>query len=167
MFDGELSLEEITRDYFSHIYGEGWQRFYDFLRSLDDAFPFEFFARARYSESIYARERAEKIAKIPSLVSTVGRELIEEHYNSDVRVRTVSVRLLEKYLKYASLVADIASAKAMGHSDEAEEKFKVFVREFAKMEDEILPYADTFQNTLTVKQLLNCETPTDGAFVVG
>ena len=167
MFDGALSLEDITEDYFSHIYGEDWREFYKLLRTLDEAFPFEFFARARYSESIYDEKRAKEIAKIPTVVSTAGRELIERHYNSDVRVRTVSVRLLEKYLRYASLVADIASAKAMGRSEEAERNFEIFRREFAKMEDEILPYADLFQNTLTVKQLLACETPRDGAFVVG
>ena len=166
MFDEGLSLSKITEDFFSNLYGEDWKEFYSLLRSLDEALPFEFFSRARYSESIYDTERAEKIAKIPEIVATVGKALIDSHYNSDVRVRTVAVRLLEKYLEYATLVADIASAKAMGRSDEAEEKTKIFAKKFTEMERDVLPYADIFQNMVTVKQLLKCETPKDAAFVL-
>ena len=166
MFDEGLSLSEITEDYFSHIYGEDWEKFYALLRSLDEALPFEFFSRARYSESIYDNELAKKIAKIPEITATVGRTLIDSHYNSDVRVRTVAVRLLEKYLRYATLVADVASAKARGLSDLAEKNFEIFAKEFAEMEREILPYADVFQNTVTVRQLLKCETPKEAVFVL-
>ena len=48
-----------------------------------------------------------------------GRRLIEEHYNYDERVRTLSVRLLEFHARYAELLADFFIEKAQGHDEEA------------------------------------------------
>ncbi len=165
LFDKDASFEELARDYFSHAYGEDWQEFYAFFESLEEAFPYNFFTKARYSESIRSDEMADRLDAFPELIAK-GRELVAKHYNSEHRVGTVSVRVLEHYLGYAELVAAIAAAKARGLSDEAERRFDVFVREFSKMEPHIKPYADISQNIATVKQLLSCEAGGDMELVV-
>lgn len=63
-----------------------------------------------------------------------GRELIAEHYNSDYRVRTVSVRLLEFHAKYSEMLADVLVEKAVGNDAEAKAKMETMVAEIGKYE---------------------------------
>ena len=66
-------------------------------------------------------------------ITNEGRELIKEYYNSDYRVRTVSVRLLELHALYADLFADALIEKAQGHDDAADalvEKMKTEVGKY-------------------------------------
>ena len=165
LFDKDVTFEELAEDYFSHAYGEDWQEFYVFFESLEEAFPYNFFTKARYSENVRSDEMADRLDGFPQLIGK-GRELIARHYNSKHRVQTVSVRVLEYYLVYAELVASIAAAKARGLSDEAERRFNVFVRDFSNMEPFIRPYADLSQNIATVRQLLSCELGGDMQLVV-
>ena len=165
LFDKDVTFEELVEDYFSHAYGEDWRDFYNFLDSLGDAFPYNFFTRARYYENIRSDEMADRLDRFPSLIGK-GRTLIAKHYNSAYRVQTASVRILECYVRYAELVASIAAAKARGLSDEAERRFNYFASEFAKMEPTIKPYADFSQNIGTVKQLLSCDVGGEMDFVV-
>jgi hypothetical protein len=77
------------------------------------------------------------------LLSTVkdivkeGRELIASHYNSDDRVRTVSVRLLEKHAEYCEGLSEVLIERAKGNLDLAMEKYDEFRISFGKHECEI------------------------------
>ena len=72
-------------------------------------------------------------SSITFLADKEGRELINEHYNSDYRVRTVSVRLLEFHALYSELFADALIEKALGHDEAAmalKEKMKAEVGKY-------------------------------------
>jgi len=45
LYDTSLSYEEIEEDYFSHLFGEDWKLFRDYLAKVFDALPFDFFSR--------------------------------------------------------------------------------------------------------------------------
>ena len=89
----------------------------------------------------YRPENTKKLAKIPEIIAE-GRKLIEEHYNSDYRVQTVSVRLLEYHLEFCKLLAETLKKKAVGNDNEAKELFNKFRVEFGKHEVEIERYYD-------------------------
>ena len=74
--------------------------------------------------------------------TALGRELIKEHYDSDYRIRTVSVRLLEKHADFCELVADWMAAKARGELDKAMELFNKAQIESGKIETEYEKYFD-------------------------
>ena len=78
-------------------------------------------------------------------ITEEGRALIKEHYNSDVRVRTVSVRLLEFHALYADMFADLLALKAAGKDDEADEFALKFKAEVGKYE---LPFERWYDHGL-------------------
>ena len=146
LFDTKLSYEEIEEDYLSHAYGENWREFRDYLCELEEALPHEFFSRdeaKKRSNCHYDPERAKIIAKIPDITKK-GRKLIQAHYNSDYRVRTVLIRLLEKHAVFCDLISAWMSAKANGELERAKELYEHARVEFGKYEVEIEKYFDHF-----------------------
>ena len=81
----------------------------------------------------YNPEQAEKLSKIREITAD-GKRLISECYNSDHRVRTYSVRLLEMHADYAEMFADAMSAKALGKDEEANALLNKFRVEIGKRE---------------------------------
>lgn len=72
--------------------------------------------------------------KIAEEILERGEELIREHYNSEYRVRTVSVRLLELHAKYARLMMAPLLAKAEGDHDKADKLIEEVRNEIGKWE---------------------------------
>ena len=146
LYDTSLSFEEIEEDYLSHAYGEDWRAFRDYLNELEDALPHAFFSRdeaKKRPEGHYDPKMAKKIATILQITKK-GRALIESHYNSDYRARTVLIRLLEKHAIFCDLISAWMSAKANGEIDRAKELYDHARVEFGKYEVEIEKYFDHF-----------------------
>ena len=122
LYDVSLSAEEIAEEYFLAAFGEDWRLFYDYLERLGDAFGHDYFSGTRNRNSNHSEwydpEQVKSLEKVKDIVAE-GRALIASHYNSDYRVRTVSVRLLEFHALYAELVAKAMIAKAQGNDDES------------------------------------------------
>ncbi len=147
MFDTSLTEEDIAEDYFPYIYGEEWEKFYSLLDELNTLFDPKYMegelsTKPEFS-SYYNLEHSEKIKKIPETIEGI-RELVKRNYNSDYRVRTVAVRLLEHYADYAEGLSIALYEKAQGNEKEAEVKFKTFMSEFGKRECQIEKYYDHF-----------------------
>lgn len=144
MYDEKLSYKEIEEDYLYHLYGEDWKDFRTYLLRLEEALPFDFFSRdsARLRKSCHTDSvMAKSIARIREITKE-GRALINAHYNSDYRVRTVGVRLLEKHAEYCDLISDWIGAKARGEFELAKELLEVARIESGKFEVEIRRYFD-------------------------
>ena len=160
LFDSSLSFEEITEDYFSHAFGEDWQKFYDYLVSLEKALPFEHLSKVKPSENFYSEKIAESLKSIPE-ICRVGEELIKAHYNSDVRIRTVSVRILEYYNEFMLKFGEIATAKAKGENDEAQRLYDGFIARYASFEAYLKYYVDMHQTVRALDQLIVCKSTSD------
>ncbi|MBE6644579.1 MAG: DUF4838 domain-containing protein [Ruminococcaceae bacterium] len=122
LYDCTLSFEEIAEDYFSCAFGEDWRKFYDYLDRLGKAFGHDYLSgdknKGTDHSEWYDPSQVESIKKAYGIIEE-GRELIKEHYNSDHRVRTVSVRLLEFHARYAELFANALCLKAVGDDEGA------------------------------------------------
>lgn len=145
LFDTSLSYEEIEEDYLSHIYGENWKKFRDYLQKIYDALPFEFFSRdeaARHGGHVN-RERATKIASIREITKE-GRALIEENKKCEYRVQTLALKLLKAHADFCDLISDWMSTKASGNYNKATELYEYARKEFGKQESEIERYYDHY-----------------------
>ena len=137
LFDSSLEFDEIAKDYMSCAFGDDWKEFYDYLEKLGDLFDYEYLegrkpgdpSRSQY----YSVEYAKSLEKLDEILE-IGRKLVAEHYNSDYRIRTYSVRLLEFHIKYAELFADAIKAKAVGDDDAADALYKKMQEETGKYE---------------------------------
>ncbi len=147
LYDLSLSYEDILEDYFYYAYGDDWKKFYEYLLKLYNAMPFDFMSRDEVmlrKELYYNPARAESISKIKE-ITREGRALIHEHYNSDVRLRTVSVRLLEYHAEFCDLVSDWMYEKALGNDKRATELYVKARDTFGRHEQVIKTYFDHFQ----------------------
>ena len=67
---------------------------------------------------------------------------MKEHYESDYRSRTFSVRLLEYHADFCDLISDWILAKAQGDDEKGNELYDKARVEFGKREAEIQTYFD-------------------------
>jgi len=145
MFDMSLTYDQLAEEYFSLAFGEDWRLFYNHLSELDEAFDFEYMfgrkSKNRNVSAFYNPEQAKKLESVKDICAR-GRELIKSHYNSERRVGTVSVRLLEYHLEYAELLADCMRAKANGDDKLCSERFGVLVDRMSRHELAIEKYYD-------------------------
>jgi len=144
LFDTSLSTEEIAEDYFRHAYGKDHESFAEFFKKLENIIPFAYLAKkdsANPKVSLYYNPSvAEKIEKeLPSVLKE-GEELVRNHYNSDVRVETVTVRLLEHYIELVKWFGKVIAKKAVADDEAAEALYNEFEETFGKKECEIERY---------------------------
>ena len=143
LFDVEMSCEQIADDYFSHIYGAAHPRVHAFLEKVGDVFDWKYFSGLGSENSkvgaYYSPKNAEKLASVAPLLEE-GRALVKVHYNSDIRVQTVAIRLLAHYIDLLEKTAEVMSLKAMGDDEGAKRLLEKFEAEYGKRECEIEPY---------------------------
>ena len=89
----------------------------------------------------YSPTRAEKIRTIYPIIDR-AEELIASHYNSENRVGTVSVRLLQLHTKFIRKFADALILKAEGRDAEAIRSFKLLEEELCQKEHLFAKYLD-------------------------
>ena len=142
LFDSSVSYEALAEDYFTTAFGEDGMKFYNYLEKLGKAFALEYLTgdknRRTGKSDWYAPERVPALESVKEITKE-GRALIESHYNSDYRIRTVSARLLEFHAKYADMLADMLILKAVGNDGAAMQKFE-------EMRDECGKYELQFEN---------------------
>ena len=145
LYDDSLSADEIAEDYFSSAFGEDWRDFYSYLKELESKMKYRFSqGRMSVNENIspfYNPEESKLIATVGETLER-GRKLIADHYNSDYRVRTVSVRLLEHHIDFVKLLSEALYEKSVGNDERAMEKYEELRLEFGKREPLIQAYLD-------------------------
>jgi hypothetical protein len=145
LFDSEISYEELLEDYFSHLYGKDYKLFIDYLEKVNRAFDYAYLEGEKCADesrtAYYNPEHAKSLETVKDIVAE-GMELIKSHYNSDVRVQTVAVRLLELHARYLPLIADTFIKKALGEDEEAEELFNVAKEKMGEYDAEFEPFYD-------------------------
>ena len=154
MLNSALTAEQIAEDYFPYLYGDAWREIYGLLTRLEGLFDTAYLEGERSVDpdvsAYYNPAHAEKLAEIPSLIEEM-RAVIRANYNSDYRVSTVAIRLLEDYCDYCVPLADALREKALGNEEEAQRKFVRMFEDYGKREARIERYYDHFmaQHTFT------------------
>ncbi len=139
LYDVSLSADEIAEEYFKAAFGDAWRDFYKYLNALTETFGHDYLSgdynlNVDVKRSIwYAPEKVEQLKGAYAILDE-GKKLIEAHYNSDVRVRTVSVRLLEFHNNYSRMLLDALIEKAQGNDEAALELANKLRAEAGKME---------------------------------
>ena len=144
LFDTSLTAEEIIEDYLSHIYGEDWREFEEYLSSLSAAIPFDILSLGRFPDlhhTIVSEKNVRTLSGAKAIIEK-GRALIKSHYNSPIRVQTVSARLLERHAEFCEGLAEVLIERARGNNRQAMEMFEELRKSFGRHEAEIERYFD-------------------------
>ncbi len=160
-FDLSISLAQLTEHFYSTAYGEDWREFYSCLKSFSDAVPYEFMAQVKAERRPRVYHYPEMKPRVDSLSETADRmlELIRSHYNSDYRVRTVCVRLLEYYCKYIKLLSVALGYKVVGENEKARQAYEAIRLHVGLNEAEFGAYDDQLQKTGFIMNIMNLDAP--------
>ncbi len=143
LFDTETPHEEIVSDYLSHIYGKDHADFKAFFEKVGEAFDWKYFSYLGSENEkvgkLYSPKVAARLSAVKPLLEQ-GRALVQAHYNSDIRVQTVAVRLLSHYIDLLEGVAAVMAEKAVGNDKEASRLLSELDESFGKRECEIERY---------------------------
>ena len=145
LFDKNLTHEEIAEDYFSHAFGEEWKKFYDYLTELGNAFDYTYMVGDcmidKSRTQWFNPAHTDSLRSVEKIIEN-AKPLINRNYNSEYRVRTVSVRILEKHMIYAKMLADAMILKSIGDDEGAESLYNKMRTEVGKFEAEIERWYD-------------------------
>ena len=156
LFDDSLSADEIREDYFSHIFGEGKAELEAYLTELSKVFDIFYLMKRRSLDPsispFYNPDMAKEFEKVPEIVSR-GRAVIKKYYNSDVRVQTAAVRLLELHADFATAYAKALYYMALGDDVRAVEEYEKLIDEMGCREAEFEGWYDFNLSVLSLRQI--------------
>ena len=167
LYDNSLTYEQIAEEYYSTAYGEDWRKFLDYFERLGEALDQKYIEGEKSANpnisAYYNPDYLNNIAEVEKILLE-GEELVKSHYNSDFRVQTVSVRLMELHIRYVRGFIELFRHKALGEDAPAIEKFKAFCNEIGKYEAEFELYFDFLiytSNLSRIMELVKSQNPGD------
>lgn len=147
LLDRNADFDAIVEDYYSHIYGEDWQKVLAHLEAVKELFDYNYTAGERsldYEISKYFNPAmAQKLSAVTAL-SNQAIALAQTHRAMPTRPQTVSYRLLERNGEYILGMAQFFSLLAKGQNEEARAFWAQFAVQFGRHEYEIERYFDHF-----------------------
>ena len=145
LFDNGVDYSFLKEDYFSHAYGEEWEKVEEFFRTLDRGFDNDYMIGRKSADAelgkFYNPEVAQKMRAAIKVIDEFA-PFVEAHKNMPLRAQTVAYRLLAKYLEFCRGIGGALILKAYGAEEEAERASREFFREFGKNEVAIERYYD-------------------------
>ena len=163
MFDTSLSFEDIAEDYFRTAFGEDYKKFYDLLYRIAQAMPYQYTSRtdaSRRANHYYDPKMEQSLRSVHSLCEEC-RALIKENYISPVRIRTVSVRILEKAMDMIDAMSEAFAEKSVGNDERAMQIFDKMRIDFGKWESGNERYYDHFHYMTELYHCMYLGTPKD------
>ena len=153
LFDENLSFDQIVNDYFSHAFGSDYEKFIDYLNELEGTLPYLYLSRIRRNITLNVPTVIEKLRRA-DVVLEKGRALVKSHYNSDERIQTVSVRILEYHLKYTARIIEMILKRIDGDEDGARLAYEKMLDEYASVEKEFEYHFDPCQTFGQIGRIL-------------
>ena len=157
LFDTSIDFDEAVEDYYSHAYGDDWREVLEFQKKLSVAFNHEFLAGQLSADKeigkFYNPEVAKTLREIEFYVEDM-KPFYEAHKNMPMRVQTVSMRLLGRYLEYVEGLSKVMVLKALGGDREAHRAYWSFVREYGKYEIEMERYFDFGMSVMLINRII-------------
>lgn len=145
LMNRDLTLEEITEDYFSHAYGEDWREVVALLTKISTLCDHEYMTGLKSLDPeigrFYNPEKAKDFEALPALAAEV-RALAASHKESPNRPQTVTWKLFDLYAEYLDLIAPAYREKCLGNDALAIEKGQYFCEHFGRHEIAIERYYD-------------------------
>ena len=140
LFDTSVDFEEMKKDYFSHAYGEDYEKVIEFFEKLGKVMDFRYM-NGKLSGNIekgkfYNPDFVKNLREVPAILDEFA-PFVEAHKNMPIRSQTVSYRLLSRYLTFCRGLIDVLLWKAVGLDNEANDGFYAFCDDFGKYELEM------------------------------
>ena len=145
MINRDCDYETELADYFSHAYGEDWERVRNYLEKISDAFDHNYMCAQKSADrkrgEFFNPQHAEQLDEVKEIVA-LNRKAMNKHIAMPTRPQTVSWRLLLRHAEWCEAWAEILKEKAKGHNRYALSMADEFLPKFGKYELEMERYFD-------------------------
>ena len=163
LFDNDLTLEQLTEDYFSHAYGDQWQTVVEFLQEIDRLMP-QTYLEALHTASkplnFYKPEMEEQLLSVEGVAKKYAA-IFDQHRNMPYRVQSVAMRLMRRYTDFCTGYAKFMALKCLGKDAEAKENAIAFLDDFGKWELAMEHYYDHFMVRNAFNAIINTKADFD------
>ena len=162
MYNDQLSFDAIAEDYYSHIYGKDFREFLVYFEKLGQIFPYAVLSPKTAEGGMkkildFTSEDVARLEGVGELLA-IGRRLVQSHYNSENRVQTVSVRMLERHLDYVEQFTAAIKEKFLGNDELALQRFYEFMGKFGAREIFMQPYYDQVMTHSALSMLFKAKS---------
>ena len=144
-YDSSLAAEAVKNRYFSVLFGDYKDEVEEYLLKLEAAFDTEYLSGFKATDESVSRfynpEHVESLNKVEAIADE-GREMIMRHFDSDIRPRTIAMRVLLLHNSYVRYFAKAMMKKAKGLDESAKEIYEEMKMEIGKFECEVEQYYD-------------------------
>lgn len=155
MSDEEITFDEIVRDYFSHAFGDEWEKAYDYLCKVGDAFSKEYmlgcFAKG---DNLINSQMQSNMIKIKQIAKEF-KSVCDDGCRAEKRCQSVSWQLLGFHCDFCVKLADVFYEISMGNKVNADEKLKDTNHFLSENEDFYQNYFDMALFKITIELCLN------------
>ncbi len=159
LLNRSITWDELKEDYFSHIYGENWEKAYDLLDRISNTFDYAYISAKKSIDNkvskYYDPARVPRLDAIHNLAAEERSLVAKQPTPLPTRPQVISWRLLELHAEYIEHFCEVMKAKAAGQDYRALELKQKFCDEFGKHEFEIERYYDHFLMSSTFRQILS------------
>jgi len=137
LFDADADFDALVEDYFSHAFGEKWMEVKAILEKICGLLDFGYLSGLKSADpekgAMYNPEMAELAKKVPAVADELAK-LVEENIIQPKRASAVSWQVLDHFVTYVKMVAEIVEYKAAGDNETAEAKWEAIKEEFSGRE---------------------------------
>ncbi len=151
-FDASLSLEEITKDYFSHAFGENYEDFLALFQKIEKAIPMAYMegelgldAAPKKAGAFYNPALANALERAVTLADEALALVAQNRPRAEL-LQIASLRLVELFAEYLRGLGHFLALKARGEDAEALALSEELRVAFGKHEPELMRYLDQYQN---------------------
>jgi len=160
LFDNSLTFEELKEDYFTHAYGDQWERVLAFLEKVDELMPQTYLEAkhtSRLGNNYYNPAMEKQLLELVPITEAFEAEFAA-HSNMPYRVQTVAMRLIRMHAEYCRGYAKSMAIKCLGKDAEAKAFADQFLKEFGKYEVAIERYYDHKISTYALQSIFSTKS---------
>ena len=156
LFDTNIDFEAMKKDYFSHAYGEDYEKVIEFFEKLGTLVNFRYLNGKLSSNPekghYYNPELLCDLRQVPALLDEFSA-FVEAHKNMPIRSQTVAYRMLSRYLTFCKNLTGALMLKCVGLGPEAYKAFYGFCNDFGKYELEMERCYDQYMMARSMRDI--------------
>jgi hypothetical protein len=159
----DVDYEELKKDYFTHAYGEDWEKVVAYFEKMSELFDHAYMCGDKGVDpeySIYYNPAHVKNLEAVKELTKEGIAMSDAHKVMPTRVQTIHWRLMRYHAMWCVLIADAMIEKCQGHDKEAIAKWKESVDHFSQYDVILDPWFDMSQASVSYRWIMRASQST-------
>ena len=159
----DVDYEALKKDYFSHAYGEDWEKVVAYFEKMSELFDHAYMCGDKgidNTHSIYYNPAYVKNFEAVKELTKEGEAMSAAHKIMPTRMQTIHWRLMRYHAMWCVLIADAMIEKCQGNDQAAIAKWKEAVDNFSQYDVILDPWFDMSQASVSYRWIMRATQKT-------